>query len=129
MTASPLSSVQTNPEDVSRWQEAQGRDAQRVDSFLQFHLFRFFGGYTMGIIPRETSPRLQPTICASADDFAVAAPSFRTLVPAIAPVFRTVDKVTGMNLSDECFTGFNMAVKHVAAYTDGCLATARILKK
>ena len=37
--------------------------------------------------------------CASADDFSVAAPSFRTLVPAIAPAFRTVDKVTGMNLN------------------------------
>ena len=94
-------------------------------SFVPF----FFGGYTMGIIPRETSPRLQPTPCASADDFAVAAPSFRTLVPAIAPAFRTVDKVTGMNLIDKCVTGFNMAVKHVAAYTDGWFATVRILKK
>ena len=55
--------------------------------------------------------------------------SFRTLAPAIAPAFRTVHKVTGMNLSDTCVTGFNMAVKHVAAYTDGCLATVRILKK
>ena len=74
-------------------------------------------------------PGKQCLACASADDFSVAAPSFRTLVLAIAPAFRTVDKVTGMNLSDKCVIGFNMAVKHVAAYTDGWFATVRILKK
>ena len=35
--------------------------------------------------------------CASADDFAGAGHTFRTLMLAIAPAFSTVDKVTGFN--------------------------------
>ena len=50
-------------------------------------------------IPKDSSlpACLQPTPCAYAD-FAVAAPSLRTLMPTIASAFRTVDKVTSINL-------------------------------
>ena len=42
---------------------------------------------------------LQPAPCAYADDFAVAALSFRTLMPALSPAFETVDSVAGLNLN------------------------------
>ena len=42
---------------------------------------------------------LQPAPCAYADDFAVAAMSFRTLMPTTSPAFKTVDHITGMNLN------------------------------
>ena len=50
-------------------------------------------------IPRNPSlpACLQPAPCAYADDFPIAAPSFRTLMPTIALPFLFIDRVTGMN--------------------------------
>ena len=55
---------------------------------------------------QETTPRnpdnlnfLQPAQCAYADDLAVAASSFRGLVTALAPAFRSVDHIAGINLN------------------------------
>ena len=42
---------------------------------------------------------LQPTQCAYADDLAVAASSFRDLLTALAPAFRSVDHIAGLNLN------------------------------
>ena len=42
---------------------------------------------------------LQPTQCAYADDLAVAALSFRDLMTALAPAFRSVDYIAGLNLN------------------------------
>ena len=44
---------------------------------------------------------LQPVPCAHADDFAVAALSFRfrSLMPALFPAFMAVDSIAGLNLN------------------------------
>ena len=53
------------------------------------------------IIPRNPpSPDfLQPVPCAYADDFAVAASSFRLLMTALSPAFEVVDESAGLNLN------------------------------
>ena len=53
------------------------------------------------IIPRNPpSPDfLQPAPCAEADDFAVAASSFRLLMTALPPAFEVVDESAGLNLN------------------------------
>ena len=53
------------------------------------------------IIPRnpDNLDFLQPTQCAYADDLAVAASSFRGLMTALAPAFRSVDHIAGLNLT------------------------------
>ena len=53
------------------------------------------------IIPKNTDNLdfLQPTQCAYTDDFAVAALSFRGLMSALAPAFRSVDSIAGLNLN------------------------------
>ena len=42
---------------------------------------------------------LQPAQCAYADDLAVASLSFRCLMSALAPAFRSVDSIVGLNLN------------------------------
>ena len=42
---------------------------------------------------------LQPSPCAYADDFAVAASSFQSLMTALSPAFEVVDQVAGLNLN------------------------------
>ena len=42
---------------------------------------------------------LQPVPCAYADDFAVAASSFRLLMTALSPAFLVVDETAGLNLN------------------------------
>ena len=42
---------------------------------------------------------LQPAPCAYADDLAVAASLFRDLMTALAPAFRSVDYIAGLNLN------------------------------
>ena len=52
-------------------------------------------------IPRNTDNLdfLQPAHCAYAGDLAVASSSFRELMYALAPAFRSVDCITGLNLN------------------------------
>ena len=52
------------------------------------------------IIPRnpDNLDFLQPAQCAYADDLAVASSSFRGLMTALAPAFRSVDSIAGLNL-------------------------------
>ena len=52
------------------------------------------------VIPRNPHNLdfLQPTQCAYIDDLAVAALSFRGLMTALAPAFRSVDYIAGLNL-------------------------------
>ena len=53
------------------------------------------------IIPRnlDNLEFLQPAQCAYADDLVVASSSFRELMSALAPAFRSVDCITGLNLN------------------------------
>ena len=53
------------------------------------------------IIPRNPAAPdfLQPSPCAYADDFAVAASSFRSLMTALPPAFNVMDRVAGLNLN------------------------------
>ena len=53
------------------------------------------------VIPRNPDNLVfvQPTQCAYADDLAVAALSFRGLMTALAPTFRSVDYIAGRNLN------------------------------
>ena len=53
------------------------------------------------IIPNDTAAPdfLQPTSCAYADDFAVAALSFQLLMTALSPAFVVVDRVARHNLN------------------------------
>ena len=55
------------------------------------------------IIPKNpASPDfVQPSPCACADDFAVAASSFRLLMTALSPAFVVVDRVAGFNLNHQ----------------------------
>ena len=53
------------------------------------------------IIPRNLAGLdfLQPVPSACADDFAVAASSFRRLMTALTPAFKVVDQIAGLNLN------------------------------
>ena len=53
------------------------------------------------IIPKNPAAPdfLQPSSCAYADDFAVAASSFRLLMTALSPAFVVVDHVAGLSLT------------------------------
>ena len=53
------------------------------------------------IIPRNLDNLgfSQPAQCAYADDLAVASCSFRALMTALAPAFRSVDYIAGLNLN------------------------------
>ena len=53
------------------------------------------------IIPRnpDNLDFLQLAQCAYADDLAVASSSFRELMSALAPAFRSVDYIAGLNLN------------------------------
>ena len=53
------------------------------------------------IIPRNVDNLefLQPAQCAHADDLAVASSSFRELMFALAPAFRSIDCIAGFNLN------------------------------
>ena len=53
------------------------------------------------IIPRNVDNLefLQPAQCAYADDLAIASSSFRELMFALAPAFRSIDCIAGLNLN------------------------------
>ena len=53
------------------------------------------------VIPRnlDNLDFLRPTQCAYADDLAVASLSFRSIMTALAPAFRSVDYIAGFNLN------------------------------
>ena len=61
-------------------------------------IFRWLQG---SIIPRNVDNLqfLQPVQCAYADDLAVASSSFRELMVALAPAFRSIDYIAGLNLN------------------------------
>ena len=53
------------------------------------------------IVPRNVDnlELLQPAQCAYADDLAIAYSSFRDLMVVLAPAFRSIDCITGLNLN------------------------------
>ena len=70
-------------------------------SFLQWPSTLSSDGSRRLLFPRnpDNLDFLQPTQCAFADDLAVAALSFRGLMTALAPAFRSVDYIAGLNLN------------------------------
>ena len=69
--------------------------------FLQWHLTRSSDCLQESIIPKnpDNLEFVQPAQCAHADDFAVASLSFRGLMTPLAPAFRSVDSIAGLNLN------------------------------
>ena len=63
------------------------------------------------IIPRNPADPdfLQPSPCACADDFAVAASSFRSLMTALSPAFVVVDRWLGSTSTIGNVVRYNMA--------------------
>ena len=80
------------------------------------------------IIPRN--PRnlefLQLVQNAYADELAVAASSFRDLMTALAPAFRSMDHFTGLNLYYRKCSWCKMVVKNVSPYCVGRQIIVRI---
>ena len=74
---------------------------QRVVSFLRWLFDPIFRWLYEDVIPRNPGNLefLQPTQRAYADDLAVASFSFRGLMTALAPAFRSVDHIAGLKLN------------------------------
>ena len=99
------------------------QDALRAFTMAFDPIFRWLHD---AVIPIDLSrpPCLQATPRACANDFAVAAPSFWTLMPAIAPAFRTQDTVAGTSLKNKKDTGGSM--KRLIIWTVGLSTTVHI---
>ena len=93
--------LQGKPEDISAWPGASDKAAQRVVFLFAMSLDPIFRWLHDSIIPRNPAvPDFhQPSPCAYADDFAVAASSFGTLMTALSPAFVVVGWVAGLNLN------------------------------
>ena len=90
--------------DKVRGHFAMARDVKQVcpaNGFFTVTFDPIFRCLHDAAFPKDPSlpACLQPTQCAFADDFAVAAPSFRTLMPGVTPAYRIIDRVTTMNLN------------------------------
>ena len=72
-----------------------------ASSFLLMPIDPIFRWFQESITPRNSDNLefLQPAQCAHADDLAVASSSFRGLMTALAPAFRSVDSIAGLNLN------------------------------
>ena len=79
--------------------ERQGCPASGFLFAMAFDLI--FRWLQESIIPRNVDNLefLQPAQCAYADDLAVASSSFRELMVALAPAFRSIDNIAGLNLN------------------------------
>ena len=93
------------------WPVASDKVVRRMDSYSQWLLIPSsvgsrtrsdptFRSLHISIIPRNPAAPdfLQPVPCAYADDFAVAASSFRLLMTPLSPAFKVVDQNAGLNL-------------------------------
>ena len=88
-----------NRRTISHGQRCQTRLSCKCDP-----VFRRLHG---SIVPRnlliQSSYNLYPRACA--DDFAVSAPSFRSLMPALSPACMAVDSIADLNLTHrKCFS-------------------------
>ena len=91
--------MQGKPEDTSSWAEVSGCLASGFLFAVAFDpIFRWLHDL---IIPRNPAAPdfLQTSPCAYADDFAVAASSFESLMTALSLAFVVVDGVAGLNLN------------------------------
>ena len=73
-----------------------------------------FDSFTIRSFPTDTAAPdfLQTAPCAYADDFAVAASSFRSLMTALSPTFEVMDCVAGLHLNHrKCCKGTMKAVR------------------
>ena len=77
------------------WNLRKQNEYNSLAFFLQFRW------HQESIIPRNVGNLefLQPAQCAYADDPAVASSSFRELLFALAPAFRSIDCIAGLNLN------------------------------
>ena len=82
--------------------EAERRQFLMASGFLFAMAFDpIFRWLQESFIPKNVDSLefLQPTQCACADDLAVASSSFRELMFALAPAFRSIDCIAGLNLN------------------------------
>ena len=91
----------THVEYNSLWPGVYDKVVQRVVSFFAMAFDPIFRWLQESIIPRnpDNLEFWQPAQCAYADDLAVASSSFRELMTALAPAFRSVDSIAGLNLN------------------------------
>ena len=77
------------------------KDAQRAASCFAMAFDPIFRWLQDAIIPRNLAGLdfFHPVPCAYADNFAVAASSFRCLMTALAPSFQIMDQIDGLNLN------------------------------
>ena len=93
-------------EAISQWQGVRGRDAQASGFLFTMASDPICRWLVEDVIPKDRSlpDCLHSTACAFPVDFAVADPSFRILMPAVAPTLHIIDEVTSMNLDhNECY--------------------------
>ena len=100
---------------ICKWRSIQSFDGSRTRSFQKTLPFQTFFN--------------QPSPCAYADDFAVAASSFRLLMTALSPAFVVVDRVAGLTLdhrkccwvqygSDSCHELLNWVVTNCEEFRE-----------
>ena len=91
---------------ISQGQRCQAKVALQVAFLFAMAFDPTFRWLHGSAIPRNPpGPEfLQSVPCAYADDFAVAALSFRSLMPALSPACMAVDSIAGLNLDHQkCF--------------------------
>ena len=100
-TASHTWNLQEQNEDNSLWPKEYDKVVLRVVSFFAMAFDPIFRWLQETIIPKnpDNLDFLQPAQCAYADDLAVASSSFRGLMTTLAPAFRSVDCIAGINLN------------------------------
>ena len=77
----------------------QGCPASGFLSAMAFHPIFIWLQETINPKNPDNLDFLQPAQCAYADDLEVASSSFRELTSALAPAFRSVDYIAGLNLN------------------------------
>ena len=87
--------------DNSLWRGCKTRLSNERFFLLQWLFDPIFRWLPETVIPRNPHnvDFLQPVPCVYADDFAVAASSFRDLMTALAPAFHPLDHIAGLNLN------------------------------
>ena len=100
-TASHTWNSREQNEDNSLWPEEYDKVVLRVVSFLQWLWIRSSDGSKSQFSQRtpDNLDFLQPVQYAYADGLAVATSSFRELMTSLAPAFRSVDHIAGLNLN------------------------------
>ena len=104
--------MQGKPDDNSSWPEASGKGGF-LFAVASDPIFRWLHD---SIIPRDpAAPHfLRLSLCAFADDFAVAASSFWSVMAVLSPAFVVVDRVAGLHLNHRkcCWVQYGSDGRH-----------------